>query len=156
MPFDDSGYIARYEAPPDSPYVAKLVLARDLIAAGWIQGDVAKKPEYGGSLVSCDPLDEGATKFCTIGALARAWKVDGFGYPDTERPDDLLLGFVNKSPDPIDDPFRENEMEEKVEDDLGFSPYHDIPDWNDNDDIEQKEVLAVFDKAIAFAREKGL
>lgn len=153
MPFDDPGYVLRYKSPPDSPYVARLLTARSLIEneKNWLQGCYAQKITFddGGEEDEREEFDTGlapgANHFCLVAALQCAWDIEEFDnslHGDASTPPDrLILGFING----LDDPFDED-----------AGDWSSIPDWNDNKDREHSEVLAVLDKAITFAREKGL
>jgi hypothetical protein len=167
MPFDDPGG----SSTADTPYVAKLLRARELVAAGWVQNIAARVLADPADLTkddSADDFDNGQDvhdyklktgvqpyriEFCALGALQYAWNRDNPGDGEKIDPVLLLLGFINNAADPVYDPFREDEAD--VDADI---VYRTVFDWND--DLEPEgglsKVLAVFDKAIAKARELGV
>ncbi len=107
--------------------IAALSLARDLLAKpdGWCQGTLASDVD---SLL-LEVHDKHAVRFCMLGAMLR---VTGLHImPDNlEEP---LLRVIGKD----------------AYDDAG------IPDFNDDHDTSQADVLAAFDLAIELVREEA-
>ena len=112
--------------------VSVLKLGRELIEAGWTQGALARNAMQEEVLY----VDTHATCFCTSGAIHRALyknaPVENYG-------------------ETVDDVF------DIVWDLLGDEYYPGgIALWNDNPDRTKEDVLELFDKAIAMAKERGV
>ena len=99
-----------------------LIAARALIATpeSWIKGRSAQDANG----VPAGPFDEGACKFCTVGAMTCA-----SGQTLTEARASILRAHLPK-------------------------PFDNLVNFNDHPDTTHADVLALFDRAIAYEEAK--
>ena len=110
--------------PPQTPTLLRK--ARALVLQGWTQGHGAKTHDGRPTMTH---LTE-ATSFCTIGAAMRVFTRGNYRYPVYAAATDLLCRGA------------------------GVSGFPELTVWNDHPDRTQADVLDLYTRAIARAKEE--
>ena len=110
--------------PPQTIHL--LTKARRLVRKGWAQGHIARTDD--GRPVPVHHAE--ATRFCTIGAIRQVYEADHYGYRAFDAATDLLCRGA------------------------GVSGFPELTVWNDHPDRTQADVLDLYTRAIARAKEE--